>query len=241
MSKKKKVAKRQAAWYRKNKNKVAKQHAAYWRKNKKRMAKQKSVYRRKNKNKIAKKKATYYLANKKKIAKQQAEYQRKNKKKIVKRQEAWYKKNKSKEAQRAAAYYLANKKKIAAYYRANKKKITARSFKRNRTAATRYSTLLKRHKKQLAPRGCAGQPMTLKAYRKKLYFADGRERPCWYCRGENNKAGSGLDRLDNNKTYTVANTVPACRGCNVWRGNTHSVQETRDHFAPMRDAAKRKP
>ena len=39
-------------------------------------------------------------------------------------------------------------------------------------------------------------------------------------------------------TYTNKNTVPACRGCNVWRGYTHSVQETLNHFEPMRNTAK---
>ena len=167
--------------------------------------------------KIAKQRAAYLRKNRKKIAKQRAAYRRKNRKKIARQYAAYRRKNRKKIAKRMAAYIVV--------YRC--------------TLVARHSCLLKRHNRELAPRGVSGQPMSLKAHQKRLYFADGRERPCWYCSGENNKTGSGLDRLNNNTTYTVKNTVPCCRGCNVWRGSTHSVRETRDHFKPMRDAVKR--
>jgi hypothetical protein len=166
-------------------------------------------YRRKNRTAIN---AAYYRKNRKKIAKRQAAYRRKNPKKVAKQKAAYRLKNREKIAKRDAAYRF---KMIA-----------------------RYTTMLRRHKDKLAPRGIKGVPMSLKAHQRKLYFADGRERPCWYCLGENNKTGSGLDRLDNNKTYAVKNTVPACHGCNSWRSHTHSVKATRANFKPMRDAAR---
>jgi hypothetical protein len=197
-----------AAWYRRNRTKSLKQMALRYRKNRKTILKYAATYRYKNRKKIAQALATYYRKNRKRLLKQQIARQRKNHTKYLK-----YK----------AAYRRKNQQKIARY---------------GRTLQARHTALIQRHKRQLAPRGIRGQPMSLDAHRKKLYFADGRERPCWYCLGENNKCGSGLDRLDNSISYIVKNTVPACRGCNGWRADNHTVQETRDHFKPMRDAAK---
>jgi hypothetical protein len=174
----------------------------------------------------------HYQKNKKKVAKQGVEYRRKNKRNIAKRMVAYRRKNKKKITKQIVEWRRKNKKKVT-------KQLAVYAFKAVRTMAGRHRSMLDRHKRQLAPRGIKGRPMSIEAHRKKLYYADGRERLCWYCHRENNKAGSGLDRLDNNKTYTVANTVPCCRGCNSWRGSTHSVQETRDSFKPMRDAQRK--
>jgi len=214
----------------KNKKRIARQHAAYQQKNRKKIANRKAEYRRKNKKKLSKRRHAYdkkwRLRSKNKIAKNQSKWRRKNAKKIAK----YRQKHKHDISRRAAEYR-----------KKHKHEISKRAAKNREMPGSRHCALLRRHKTQLAPRrGCNGKPMSLEAHCKKLYYADGRDRPCWYCKGENNKKGSGLDRLDNNKTYTVANTVPACRGCNTWRGSTHSVQETRDHFKPMRDAARLK-
>lgn len=209
----------------------AKYLAEYQRKNRKKIAKQKAEYQRKNHEKVAKYKAAWCRKNAKRIAKQKAEYRRRNRKKFAKWDAARYRKNKKKILKQVAAYQRKNRKKIAEY-------LTAHGFVYRRKITARHTQMLSRHKRQLLPRDIKGQPMSLESHRKKLYFVDGRERPCWYCHGENNKCGSGLDRLDNNVTYTVKNTVPCCRGCNTWRGSTHSVQQTRDHFKPMRDAAR---
>jgi hypothetical protein len=187
--------------------------------------------------------AAWYRKNCKKIAKRMAAWYRKNRKQALKQQTAYYRKNRKAIAKRRAVYRRENHEKFTkragAYRRENHENLRKRGVAHSRTIAGRHKHLLQRHKRQLAPRGIKGVPMSLKAHQKKLFFADGRERRCWYCLGVNNKCGSGLDRLDNNITYTVKNTVPCCRGCNVWRGSTHTVQETRDHFKPMRDAARR--
>jgi hypothetical protein len=179
--------------------------------------------------------AAYYHKNRKKILKQQAGYYRKNRKQILKHKASWFRKNRKKILKQQAGYYRKSRKQISKQI--SKQKAEYAAVYRLSTGS-RHKNMVQRHKHKLAPRGVIGQPMSLKAHRKKLYYADGRERPCWYCLGENNKYGSGLDRLDNSVTYTVKNTVPACRGCNVWRGFTHSVKETRGHFKPMRDAAR---
>ncbi len=169
----------------------------------------------------------YYKNNKKKLAKQQAANRRT--KKVAKRIAAYNKKY--------------NKKYSKKNYKKNRKRINERRAVRRAVTGpnmnTKHNALLRRHRWELVPRGIKGRPMSLEAHRKKLHFAGGRERRCWYFSGENNKTGSGLDRLDNNKTYTVANTVPCCTGCNHWRGHTHTVRETRNHVKPMRDAQPR--
>jgi hypothetical protein len=199
-------------------------------------AKYMKVYNRKNRKKIAKRKAAYHRKNRENISKQHAAAYRKNRKKVLKTAAAYRRKNRKKIAKNAVLYRRKNRKQIAksraAHYRKNRKKTRGAMH-------ARHACMMQRHKRNLVPRGVKGRPMSTRSHRRKLYYADGRERPCWYCLGENNKCGSGLDRLNNNKTYTFKNTVPACRGCNTWRGATHSVQETRDHFKPMRDVVRR--
>jgi len=38
---------------------------------------------------------------------------------------------------------------------------------------------------------------------------------CYYCDGELNKTGSGLDRVNNSKGYELNNVVPCCKRCNM--------------------------
>lgn len=186
-----------------------------------------------------------------------AKWHKRNRRKNLKIMARWYKKNIEKKrrynSDHHPKYYKKNLKRFRLYYRKNRKRICRQSAayykkylktgyfeKYRKTLAARYAKMTCRHKRQLVPRGIIGKPMSLSDYLQKLYFVDGRERRCYYCHGENNKTGSGLDRLDNNITYTVKNTVPCCRGCNSWRGSTHTVQETRNHFKPMRGAARKK-
>ena len=39
--------------------------------------------------------------------------------------------------------------------------------------------------------------------------------PCKYCGYFDNKKFSGIDRVDNNRGYTIENSVPCCRWCNA--------------------------
>lgn len=170
-------------------------------------------------------------------AKYDKEYRRKNPNRIAAINARYYLKNLEKIAKQHVEYYRKNKKRLLE----TRKKYQLEYLAKYRlTMAWRYRKLLVRHYEELVPRGIVGSPMSIQEHRNKLYFADGRERRCWYCYGENNKTGSGLDRLDNNVTYTLKNTVPCCRGCNTWRGATHSVRQTRNHFKPMRDAIRSK-
>jgi hypothetical protein len=127
------------------------------------------------------------------------------------------------ETARNLAYHKAHREDEAAY---------------RKTIVSRHARLLHRHNKTLVAQGCMGVPMSLAEHQTKLYFKNGRARVCFYCGGENNKMGVGLDRLSNCVTYSVANTVPCCADCNNWRNRRHTWQETRKYFKPQRDAAK---
>jgi hypothetical protein len=50
------------------------------------------------------------------------------------------------------------------------------------------------------------------------YFVRYLERPCTYCGAE--QYGVHLDRVDNTKGYTAANTVSCCAPCNYAKGGT---------------------
>jgi hypothetical protein len=58
--------------------------------------------------------------------------------------------------------------------------------------------------------------------------------------GSLRETSAGLDRIDSAITYTDANTVPCCFGCNAWKKDIHTYQETMDRFKPMRDAMSNK-
>lgn len=54
--------------------------------------------------------------------------------------------------------------------------------------------------------------------------------PCHYCRnelGERTVRGCGLDRLDNDIGYTVANSVSCCGVCNQFKGMHFTEEETK--------------
>jgi hypothetical protein len=48
---------------------------------------------------------------------------------------------------------------------------------------------------------------------------------CHYCDGVLNETGSGLDRVDNTKGYSVDNVVPCCKNCNVMKNSFLTYDE----------------
>lgn len=54
------------------------------------------------------------------------------------------------------------------------------------------------------------------------------ERPCHYCGNPRVSAtGRGMDRVDNSKGYSVDNVLPCCPPCNLFRGDTYTVEEAK--------------
>lgn len=91
-------------------------------------------------------------------------------------------------------------------------------------------------------------------------FLEMRQKPCFYCGGEpsgriiTNKQGqkrglwNGLDRIDNNRNYTIENLVPCCSMCNKMKSKfqvttflaqcraiakRNPIPESKEHFRPI--------
>lgn len=70
------------------------------------------------------------------------------------------------------------------------------------------------------------------ARRRGLVFAIGREdyyrlrsSGCHYCTGRLADTGIGLDRIDSNVGYILANVVPCCNDCNRTKGASFTYAE----------------
>lgn len=50
-------------------------------------------------------------------------------------------------------------------------------------------------------------------------------QPCYYCGNSLPKYGSGMDRVDNKKGYSIDNVIPSCSDCNKGRADRYKVQE----------------
>lgn len=108
---------------------------------------------------------------------------------------------------------------------------------KNQTKMYARHCYLVRRAKKLLKRGVQGSMLTLDQHAQKIYNAEGQKRPCRYCGHKTGDTGSGLDRKKSTINYTMANTVPACLGCNVWKNVNRSYKVTMTHFKPMRDTA----
>lgn len=61
-------------------------------------------------------------------------------------------------------------------------------------------------------------------------FVKNLETPCYYCQGRMNNPsqhGCHMDRIDNDKGYTLDNILPCCGSCNRVRGLVLTVEETK--------------
>lgn len=68
-------------------------------------------------------------------------------------------------------------------------------------------------------------------------FEEFTKLPCYYCQNKlnHNTTGSGLDRIDNNKGYSVDNCLPCCSTCNSVRWNNFTVEETKIMISALID------
>lgn len=181
----------------------------------------------------------YYKKHRKQILEQCKVYYRKNKLKIAAYKRQWAIKNKKELAAYHKKYYKLNH---ASLYKNRRKwrKNNLSSYKKSyrkyqRTPKMFYGALKIRHFVLQKREKFRSAPMSFISYLKLC------AKPCYYCLGPTiDKTGIGLDRVNNRLGYTVKNVVPACKSCNYWRNVFHTVQETRRHFKPMRDAARAK-
>lgn len=66
----------------------------------------------------------------------------------------------------------------------------------------------------------------------KEQFAALRAHTCHYCGQNLPTQGTGLDRKDNSRGYTLANVLPCCKDCNRIRSNVFTVQEMEQILGP---------
>jgi len=72
----------------------------------------------------------------------------------------------------------------------------------------------------------AAKQRGLKVLLTKEEFFNLISKPCYYCNKDTaNEVGCGMDRLNNDKDYSIDNVVPCCGDCNSGRGNKFSSEE----------------
>jgi hypothetical protein len=72
-------------------------------------------------------------------------------------------------------------------------------------------------------------------------FEQFSKQPCCYCEYPTLSQGGSLDRIDNNRGYTIDNVVSACRTCNLVRNNLFTHEEMKvigKTIKAIRDARK---
>ena len=81
------------------------------------------------------------------------------------------------------------------------------------------------------PRGRFTASKTIAKIRKmewtisEVKYCELRSQKCYYCLQNLNPTGTGLDRIDNKKGYTLENVVPCCCDCNRTRSDIYSHEE----------------
>lgn len=68
------------------------------------------------------------------------------------------------------------------------------------------------------------------------------EKPCFYCNEKKLENGTGLDRIDNDKSlgYKIGNVLPCCSDCNRIRGHLLTVEEAKIAITAVLDYRKSK-
>lgn len=165
-------------------------------------------YYQRNKDKIKKQCNQYYHDNKEQCLETQKEYYNKNQKIIYKKSRAYISKNKEKCDKYQQEYKIQNKDKIASH----KKKWMSKNTK---TLKYRY--------------GKAKSSAKFRKIEFLLSFDDYvkiiSDANCHYCNSVIKTHGSSIDRKNNECYYSVENTVPCCRRCNVTFSNLYNYEE----------------
>ena len=111
-------------------------------------------------------------------------------------------------------YWSSRKEKDKAYNKEYYQKNKDREFRKMRQPAHRYS-----QSKYLAKQRNIVWRITFEQFVRLI------QKPCVYCNRVTSSTGSGLDRINNRKGYTIRNVYPCCTDCNSIRGNKLTVNE----------------
>lgn len=158
-------------------------------------------WRKKNADKFKATKKAYYEKNKDKIREQQKKYHKKwyqvNKKDKDAKNKKWHQNNKKCSVEIVQAYVKRNKEKVIKYNKGYQQ--TSDGLFRT----TKYNAKQKNNEFLLT----------------KQQFEKIVSKPCQYC-GEKIER-RGIDRINNNKGYTIENSAPCCKMCNYMKKNYH--------------------
>lgn len=166
-----------------------------------------------------------YLANKEEIKQRTADYHEKNKEEALKKQREYYNSKKNDPEYKA-------KRKIHSdnFWKNHKHEIIEIRKRRAEKIENRYSSFksqAKRHKRKV--------DLTLEQYREVI-----KSGLCHYCGETLPTQGSGLDRKDSNKDYSIDNVVSCCKRCNSTFMHWYSYEEKLKLSVVIREISKKR-
>ena len=104
----------------------------------------------------------------------------------------------------------------------NQKRYNERWPERNKASLKKYAGSLKgRFRQGIATAKAKGLSWTLALEQ----FVQLSSQLCHYCKQPTTSTGVALDRIDNDKGYSIDNVLPCCTRCNLTRGNRWTVQQ----------------
>jgi len=106
------------------------------------------------------------------------------------------------------------------YYIKNKDKCLERSHKKSRS----WKTIVYNYVR-------SAQRRNIKMKLSKGDIATLISSPCAYC-GDLSERFNGIDRINNNKDYSLKNCVSCCWQCNKWKSNL-TIQEFENHISKI--------
>ena len=173
-----------------------------------------------------------YQRNKEKILQRNKEWRERNKEYVKKssslRSLKWYKENKERHRENGIMWKESNPDKVKEIRKRfstnNSDKIKIYDLAYNEKIEGRYRIV-----KSGAKQRNYSFELTLEQYQ------DIIEQPCTYC-GESEKK-IGVDRVDNTQGYTVENSAPCCKTCNMMKSNK-TLETFLTHVTKIADFSK---
>lgn len=172
----------------------------------------------------------YYLENREKFREKRSLYNQANQEQNRLRSKEYYEANKEHLLEECKAYREGTKRERAEYqkeYRAknsDRLKEAKRQYQAENKAKIRQASSRMMTRFRVAIRKAVGREMTFSLSFDEYATLIG-PGICHYCGSKLSETGSGLDRKDNERYYSVDNAVPCCKRCNVTFNDLYSYKE----------------